>query len=189
MTIALDDVAKAAAHKYRSTARADFDDLLQQAWLAITQARNTFDPNYGIPFEAYAWRACMRALAKYVERTCSPVGGGQTAVAKITTMQIVEWDRIDIGDLEGCLDAARWQHATRARLDALLAEVPDGALAALVLLDEYRPSEVAKRRRVPVKRVYRATTRARQHLAADVELRRLFDRRCRPVHTDATEVR
>lgn len=182
MTIPLEEVARAAAYRYRRTTRATLDDLEQEAWLAIMRAKQTFDPKHGTPLEAYCWKAALRALSWYVDRTCAPVGGSRSAVAGIDAACHSYEDPLHSAEGHALPDAAveerHWTTEVRERLDALLSGLSDGELAADVLLGEYRPSEVSERRRVPVKRVYRATTKARALVRDDAALRELFAQRC-----------
>jgi hypothetical protein len=156
---------------------ASLDDLKQEARVAVLEARATFDSKRGVPFTAYARRACALALREWLWRESIPASASRNVItSKAGADKLRSIQRAPLTEVAGlsssaqpadtALDHARWAARVVGRLAGLLVAVDDGALAAAVLAGA-PPCDVAASARVPVRRVYRAAWRAREAARAD----------------------
>lgn len=150
----------------------DRRDLEQEATLAALQAARTWKEG-SAPLHCYQARAVTLAVGNYCARARCPVSGWRHDAAHFATVaghwSVSLWpdDLVIWPDGEG--DFYRRQLAAEIR--RILYGLADGRLAALVLLAEYKPAEVARRERCKLRRVYRATHHAYQALAESAILR------------------
>ena len=164
-------LARIAASRYkRKCWWADRAALEQQAWVAMLEAQRTHDPQTGVPFAGYAWRAIINQLHGAVLRESAPVSAPDR---KLPDLKGIYREMLDAGLVDPTGDPYHLlvQLERRARLlralDAVMSNEKDGDLAAAVLLREETPREVARTRRVPVQRVYAAVRRAKIHISRD----------------------
>lgn len=178
-------VASKVAKLYaRRCWRADEDDLRQEALVVAQAALRTFDPTKGLPFAAYAWRACAQRLARYLWRSGSPVSAPDHHVRELrglhgASLEMSEY--VDLGSHVGeLLDDHRWHSRVREQLTFLFQQTEDAHVAARTLLDDEQSSVVAAEAGIPVARVYRITARAKKLLAASARLHELHTERNTP---------
>jgi len=79
--------------------------------------------------------------------------------------------------VEDELDASRWQERVTKRIRYVILNVPDGDMAAPVLLHGILARQVAAKKKLPRWRVYRATQDARAAIKDDSELQELWGMR------------
>lgn len=176
-------IADRVAARYKSKFWwADLDDLRQEALYAICRAKRTFNADEGFPFEAYAWRAAVLTVRRYVLKMSSPVSASNSEDSlldlKGTQRAAIDpsSDWFVHNDLnEEALSAVRAKREILRRLQELLAGMRDGEIAEAVLLNEEKSATVAKRYSVPVTKVYGAAQRARRMISADADLWRLWN--------------
>ena len=175
----MEDVARRAAARYKSRCWwAEFDDLHQQALEAALRAERTFDPDVGVPLDAYLWRACVLALRTYTWKQ-SPVSAPDHKLTELRGLHRAELtdvtdDRAQEPWADKVLSDKQWADRARASIEEALGEQSDKALALRVLLADEKPREVADACDVPIQRVYRATQRARDALGRDLDIYHLW---------------
>jgi DNA-directed RNA polymerase specialized sigma24 family protein len=57
------------------------EDIEQELWIAWCKARDSFDPDRGIPFGAYVWRGMMQHINRQIERHISRFKGQTFALS------------------------------------------------------------------------------------------------------------
>lgn len=173
------EIAAAVARRYVRAYGGDFDDYAQEAALAIEQARRTFDPAYGRPWPAYAWRAAIRAVFGYASKARAPVSGSYHKAADLGATHAVSLD--DAPDLASNTTPERlycedeWRRAVATRIEVVLEKAPERALAVPVLMNGERAQDVADANDCPRWRVYHAARRLRRRLKRDRVLRSLME--------------
>ena len=167
------DATKAILNHYLWTCPwVDRDDLAQEAELAKLEAARHWKPT-GAPLEAYQATAMAHTLRRYTWDFRWPV------YAPVRHLDLNRFDLrkvslVKTGRMPGTdepadvrLDSNRAVEMVRTALALLHC----GDLAADVLLGERKPAEVARARRVPVAKVYRAARDAKRALRESKELR------------------
>ena len=140
----------------------DRRDMEHEAVAAALEAERTWRPD-GAPLDCYQARAAALAVRRYCARAACPVSGCSRAPATAWSFTAVPlWEQHPGADAP---DSHYWRRQLAAEIRRILYGLPDGHLAKLVLLDEYKPAEVARQERCKLRRVYRATSRAYQALA------------------------
>ena len=181
--------ARRAAKAYKKRCWwASYEDLVQAAFVATTKAETTFDPNVGVPLDAYLFRAAVYALKPVLLRESSPVSARRSEQHMLKLMMrvdlrnpegdIVSADAALAGELddESCtnpevfLPRIGWQSRVRERLTDILTDSKHTERVLPVLLDEADSQEVADQHNVSVKEIYLAAQRARRRIAADRDL-------------------
>lgn len=166
----------------------DRDDLTQTGREAALKAASRYQPARGVPLSAYVRLIVRRHLRAQV--------AADLAVVHVSARR--QWDarnyqeRVGVEQADG-LDPApsaeelalvtereqaleAWRRKVREELRVAAADLPAAQQAAAwaVLLGQRRPREVAARRKVPVRDVYRATARVRGRLMRSPSLARLW---------------
>lgn len=190
--------ARRAARAYkRKCWWASYPDLEQAAFLATTKAERTYDPDYGVPIDAYMYRAAVLALKPELLRDSAPVSEkkrkldnlkGVVKQRSVTlpdgtgarrTQSIEAWlrDNVEASDVspEIVIDTHNWRVRVRERLMLLLTDTKRTEIAVPILLGTATSAEVAELEGVPVSRVYNATLRAKRRLQNDRSLWELWD--------------
>jgi DNA-directed RNA polymerase specialized sigma24 family protein len=167
-------IATVAAKKYqRRVWWASFEDMRSEALVAVVQARKTWDPDYGVTFGAYAYRAAILAIRPYLWRNSSPVseswhklptlsGVHRTGLVNAKRVKDERWPADD-------LDHSQWRELVTARLLEL---DPSKGLAVPVVLG-VAPEEVAEMHGVPVEVVKKAASKLRSRARNDYPLWKL----------------
>lgn len=184
-----DHPARRAAKAYKKRCWwAEYEDLVQAAFVATTKALTTFDPNVGVPLDAYLFRAAVYALKPVLLKMSSPVSARPSEQHMLKLVM-----RADLRNLES--DAASadraftsgadnekasnpevllprmgWRSHVHERLTEILTDTKHTERVLPVLLDEADSHEVAKRHNVPVREIYVAAQRARRRIASDPTL-------------------
>lgn len=193
LTQEIDELAKRASGIYaRRVPWMDRDDLYQEAWRLALGYRTGTEPQ--------VWRVVVLGLCEYITSTSHPVGTRshrREAIAGVRASHTVPFpseyrpsggharrveskQETEVLDALLCEDVVReleegdWCARIAARLADLLADLP---AAQEVLLGEARPADVARRRRLPIRRIYRETYEARRRLRACPALRALWGAR------------
>lgn len=168
MTPEMIKLTRAVAWRYKRRCWwASFDDLMQQAALAVLEAERTHDPQTGIPFEGYAWRAAVNQLHGAVLRESAPVSA---PTHKLPDLKGLFREALDEGLIDPHADPYRLLAALekQARMTAALEEILSDErahqIARDVLLRELAPAVVARKRRVPVRRVYSIVRRIKNRI-------------------------
>lgn len=173
----LNTVASQAANAYATRYRMDADDLTNEAYIAVMLASKTYDPERGVPFRAYLWRAAVRCLFGYTAKQWSPVSGrdSRTLLKQHRSGTSPEQPTEPMQDIE------RFATLIRARITYLLKDlnIPDTDLALRVLLEGSKAREIADETGCPRRRVYNATYRLKQALKDDRVLQDLWASRWR----------
>ncbi len=161
----------------------DLDDLKQEALVALVRAHQLFDPQVGVPWEAYASLAASRAVARYLLKNSSPVSApdchsGATNLVGLLRAPVDEnWEDPEPW-ADALIDDKRWRAKVRMHVQELARQC-GGLHAVPVLLDDKQASEVATAKAVPVKQVYKETRRVRDRARCDLTLYELWDQRHR----------
>ena len=139
----------------------DRRDMEQEAVAAALEAERTWRPD-GAPLACYQARAAALAVRRYCARAACPVSGCSREPATAWQQKVVPLSEMTSVEEP---DSHYWRRRVAAEIRRILYGLPDGRLAKMVLLDEYKPAEVAREERCKLRRVYRATSRAYQALA------------------------
>jgi DNA-directed RNA polymerase specialized sigma24 family protein len=185
--------ARRAAKAYKRRCWwASYEDLVQSAFVATTKAETTFDPNVGVPLDAYLFRAAVYALKPVLLKDSSPVSARRCEQHMLKLMM-----RVDLRNPEGdimpaddtladqpaseaesnpevLLPRVGWKARVRERLTEILTDTKHTERVLPVLLDEADSCEVAREHDVPVREIYLAAQRARRRIAADLNLWKLW---------------
>jgi DNA-directed RNA polymerase sigma subunit (sigma70/sigma32) len=142
-------IAKAVARRYAARCWwADVDDLTGEASRAVLEARETWDPQVGVPFDGYAARAATNALGDYLWRQSSPVSGGlhnpRELIAGVHAAPLEDDSARHDPKTAMVLDDINWRLRVRKRIRQLAARTKDGHLAVEVLVRGRKPSEVIR---------------------------------------------
>lgn len=171
------NVAAQASWRYaRRCFWAEQDDLEQEAMVAAYAALGTWDRKVGVPFAAYAWRACILHLRKYLWRNTAPVNAPETRFDSLRGLHRVELEEAHHADpgawTDELLADAEWKQRVREQLDFVLraGQGDEAAVALRTLLDDVKPADVAVEFSLPIAEVYRITTRARRILRSNAML-------------------
>lgn len=141
-------IARAVAHRYANRCWwADVDDMTSEASVAVLQARKTWDPEVGVPFDGYAQRAAALRLHLYLWAQSSPVSGGlhdpHKHIAGVQRGEFNEEVHSEPSvDPAATLDEINWRLRVRRRIRALARDGRDGDLAVEVLVRGRTPKEV-----------------------------------------------
>jgi len=139
----------------------DRQDMEHEAVAAALEAGRTWRPD-GAPLACYQARAAALAVRRYCARAACPVSGCSREPAMAWQQRAVPMSEMDS---TADPDTHYWRRRLAAEIRRILYGLSDGHLAKMVLLDEYKPAEVAREERCKLRRVYRATSRAYQALA------------------------
>jgi nitrogen fixation-related uncharacterized protein len=164
------------------------DDLRQEAWAVLYQARTTWDENVGVPFAAYAHKAIILSLRRVLWMLSSPASAsrnklGELASAHHAPLPTEDWwthpEQLVQRDnwADQLLDDARWQARAREALEDLAEGDEQIALGVDSLVTDEKPREYAARSGVPAERVHRARTKAKERIIGDIDLYRLAKER------------
>lgn len=174
----LDAMALRVARRYqRRCWWADVEDLYQEAWLAISMARRSFDPEYGVPFIGYATRAAYRWLRGVLWKASAPVSGRCEQLRGLHRAPLDELDGFIIEETPESLYAfSQWCERVREVTEEALDELEelDKQTTADLVAKETRPRHVAVKTDRPVEEIYRLKARAELELASSPALRRLW---------------
>lgn len=152
----LHEAAKTVAAKYKSRCKwADFDDLFQEAWVAIVLASRSFNPERGTPFAGYAMSGGFQYTRTFVWQSGSPVHAGRNHLEQLQGVTKASTDVLDTSAFAVTpgTDEARMASAQRDRqLDAIIALALQGdsriELDYRVLMElvsgDAKPKEVAE---------------------------------------------
>lgn len=163
-----ESIAKAASRRYKRRCWwASLPDLEQAAWVAILEAERTHDPQTGIPFEGYAWRAVVNQLHGAVLRESAPVSA---PTHKLPDLKGLFREALDEGLVDPRADPYRMlaalekQARMKAALEEILSDERAHQIARDVLLREQAPAVVARKRGVPVQRIYSIVRRIKNRI-------------------------
>jgi RNA polymerase sigma factor (sigma-70 family) len=162
---------------------AELADLRQEALLAVLRAKGSYDPDVGVPFEAYAERGAARALRGYCWRQSAPVSAPHQKMHELAglhrallTEQLVD----DILTPEDEAEAHEWRAAVQARLRMLVESSRRVAIGLSSLYEEEHPRETAVRLGIPIQEVYGCIRAARERVLADRHLWELLTQGRKP---------
>jgi len=170
-------IAKAVAARYaRRCWWADRDDLVSEATFGVLEARRTFDPQVGVPFDGYAAKAAAHKVGAYLWRQSSPVSGGMGDPRKnIAGVHAAPTSAIDglsnEHDITQALDEEAYQLRVRRRLRRLAERSLDGDLAIEVMVRGKTSGEVI---RETGRDAYRAVELLRRKAKNDYGLYKLW---------------
>jgi len=145
------DVLEVARHVARNYKRrcwwVDVDDLTSEACLQIMLSARSFDPQVGVAFKGYAYRAAMRSLSYYVRRQSSPVSASDATLKDMVNARRAE---VPIGltdhrpSAAEQLDTVRWHLAARRQIRRVAAKTTNGDAAIRTILDGDKPAPAAR---------------------------------------------
>lgn len=174
-------LASCIAAKYRARCWwAEYDDLRQEAILAMLEAGRTYDATRG-PVNAYMWRAACIAVRAFLWRNTAPVNASPhefEELAGITRQAVDERMLVDEQTPDELLAVHQWRQRVSSTLCAVVYQAhddrTDDMLVHSVLFREVKPGCVAADSGVPVAHVYQAVKRARRRVSRDLELYNLW---------------
>lgn len=77
------------------TAVCTYDDLVQEGRMAIVEAYNSYNPQYGTKLGTWTWRRISNALSEFQKKNLMCVSGGASRYQKIKNLEASETDAID----------------------------------------------------------------------------------------------
>lgn len=133
----VDSVKRTCAKEARAAARAhpahEFEDLEQEAWLAVVEASRRWSPDAGTKFNTYATSCIKRHLANV---TTSRRGEGVT--------HIEGWDAVATPDRSGVDEEDAVEELTDEQAEALsLLGEPARTVVTLIVVNGLSPDQVA----------------------------------------------
>jgi len=172
----LDEVVEEAARRYAARCWwADLEDLRQEAWSAVLQAKTTHDPAKG-ELTGYAWQAAIYALRALVWSQSSPVYAPRKKLPALAGMHRAEMStdmpapQVDLVDQ---LHTLRMMAEVIPRVQELAREGRLAEEVSRVLLGGERPSVVAREAGLPEWHIWKATAKVRQRIAEDPAIQAL----------------
>jgi DNA-directed RNA polymerase specialized sigma24 family protein len=169
---------------YRTAARykrrcwwASTHDLVQEGFLAVCEADRTYEPQVGVPYEAYVCRAVALAMKRALWKESAPVTGGQHRPEEtLRGLHRSSRPTESLGDTvpspERVYLEREWRALVRSRLDA---HYPPHIVA--LLLSECTAKQAAAMSGTTQRRCYSDADKARWAIAGDLELWRLLNQR------------
>ena len=173
--IEIRQLAIAVARRYKRRCWwADLDDLTGEASAAVLKAVPNWDPEVGVPIEAYVWRAAAFACKHWLWKNTAPVNASSHSAKKLKGLHRVGLKEVrdqasDHDPLREYTDM-EWRQRVKAHLEEIIATTPNGDLAAAVLLEERRPVEME----ADVQHVYKAAAVLRKRLRQSYPLYQLW---------------
>jgi DNA-directed RNA polymerase specialized sigma24 family protein len=185
-------IASSVARRYYSRCWwADLADLEQQAWVIVLEVLREYPPmvdteNFEldrIAFGAWAYRACMRQLSRYLWRASSPVSAGDSETKQLAGIHhglLTEAVPDAIPNPEQLLGEmeiyTRVRPAIKKRIEELYTRGRVGPPAYLeatisIYLDGFSPGQAAKTHGIPVYDLYKTTEYMRGMMKQDKKLR------------------
>lgn len=173
--IEIRQVSLAVARRYKRRCWwADIDDLTNEAAAAIVKALPNWDPEVGVPVEAYVWRAAAFACKHWLWKNTAPVNASSHSAKELKGIHRVSLKAVhsqesdhdphrDYTDME-------WRQRVKAHLEEIIASTPNGDLAAAVLLEERKPMDME----ADTQRVYKAAAVLRNRLRQSYPLYKLW---------------
>ena len=142
-------IAKAVARRYKARCWwAELDDLVSEATVAVIKAQDTFDPQVGVPFEAYASKAAEYRVSGFLWRNSSPLSGGmhnpREHIAGVYSAPLSDDLVQDAPSAFDELALIETRLSIRRRIRALANRTPGGDKAVEVLLHGRAPKEIIK---------------------------------------------
>ena len=167
-------VVNKLAKKYRNLAK---QDLKQLAWKTLLESRKSWSPDGGAGIRKYCFSSMTYAVRDSMMKNTSIVH-----VPKAHRVDAFDIERVGIGEdtlvteksTDDIVADCAWHIEVLSEMLQTFARIKDGDLARDVLLKEYTPAEVAKRRGVEAKRVYSATSRGRLAIENNYRLYKLW---------------
>ncbi len=164
------------------------DELVQVAMLAQVESTRTYDPTFGPPIGAYAYRSALYAVQRAVLRASAPVSPsshrpnvlGLSRASLTVPMgenaeESQERDEVCAANAHGVEYLSTLYTAVRVqeRLTHLLGE--DGAVFALLAIThQFTPAEIAEHNDIDREHVYRRIQQIKKVLAGDPVLHALW---------------
>ena len=152
---------------------ADIDDLRNEGWVAALEAERTYKPEKGSK-DNYLRRATWYRMRDFLWAQSAPVSGrrGHGEVLRGVHRASVDalYDHTTPDPVE-MLEMEEWWAELREAVGQLVRTGKDGDIAARVLLDREKPGDIAKALEWPVHRVWRASSKARKRIGADIDLK------------------
>ena len=148
----------------------DIHDMRQTAEVAALEARRTWRRG-GAPLHLYQARAAALAVRLYCAKARCPVSGWAGNLDALAACHGVPLVGLTRAATEPDPETHYYRRQLAAEIRRILGRLTDGHLAALVLLGEHKPAEVARQQRRPMREIYRATHRAYRALASSRTLR------------------
>ena len=171
----LTEVVRRVASRYQARCWwADLDDLKQEAWVAVLEAKETWDPNFGVPLHGYVWRAASRRLGNYLWEQSVPVSawkrhGNLLRGVKRASVEVLDHVEADPpGEAER---VEQWWEDLSWEVAKVVRAGHNGDVAERILLGREKPADIAEELQWPVHRLWRATHRARKRIRNDIDLR------------------
>lgn len=168
--------SKVAAQYARRCVWADQRDLEQEATIAALDARRTWDPERGVPFGAYAWRACTLHLGRWLLKASSPVSETWHNVANLKNVHHTPVDEAYAVVADGAYESvelAVWASEVREQVQQVLREQlsrEHAQVANRVLLQNAEVEQAATEFGYSVVGVRRIARRARRLLKDNTQL-------------------
>lgn len=169
-------VRSIAARYKRRCWWADVQDLEQVGFLAVLEAAKRWEPEVGVPRDAYLIKAIVFAMKRELWKNSAPVSGGlhrpEEQLAGLVRAPVDNEAHAATSDPEQDLINAQWRAIIRSSLLQRFSPV-----VVDILLEERTSKEVAQSTGVPVRSVYNETASARAQIAGDVKLWNLLKER------------
>jgi len=168
-------VSKAAWRYAKRCWWADVAELKQAGWTAVMDCLPRFDPDCGLPLEAFLWGAAEKAMKRQLWHDSSPTSGGwhrpeRDRVQQRAPLSVHAEDSAPRPD--DALAEKQWRRSVRARLHELV-----DPLTVALLLGEVDTAEAAAVQGVQVASVYRQSHHARCTVSHDRKLYELLRER------------
>ncbi len=179
----LQEVANKVAGRYaRRVFWADLADLKQEAMVAALRAQKTWDPEVGVPLEAYAWRACVFHLRTYLWRQSAPVSETDRRLGTLRGVhaeELLEDHGEPVADNHQLFEEKCWTEMVQRQVVYLLTKLStkDARIAVRVVLEEEMPAQVAQDLQLSIHHVYRVARTARRSFEDNAVLHQLWRRR------------
>lgn len=163
--------AEVAAAKVKPQSLLEFEELRQEAWVAVLECTARFQPEFGVPFPGYACKAGVYACQR----------ASWMAIRDHARQALLELDQFNNPDHEEDAGTAftrrEWKKGIRLEVRRILTEPGIDPDAFRLVLRDATAGEIAAEKGCSTQKVYNDSWEIRRRLKASPILRRLWRER------------
>ena len=162
--------AEVAAARVRPASILDFEELRQEAWVAVLECTTRYRPETGVPFPGYAWKAGVYACQR----------ASWMAIRDHARQALLE---LDLGEPDLEEDAGtkftrkEWKRGVRTEVRRILVEPGIDPDALRLVLRDATAGEIAAEKGCSTQKVYNDSWEIRRRIRSSPILRRFWRER------------
>ena len=166
--------AEVAAARVKPVSHLSFEELVQEAWVAVLSCVDTYDPEKaaGVPWEAYATRAGIFACRRLAWKATKD----ETWIGR--TKEALERDPHEPERLpDDKLDVERWRAEVRAEVRQILADPAIDPDAIRLTLRHTTAADLAREKGQRPQKIINGSWEIRRRVKESAALKRLWKER------------